>query len=264
MFFYFALIGWNYVTETVIKRPRRRIWPMVVILSVLIGLLGGMIFLMSNTVEESELTAKANQQATNQAVVNQHHTANALCALGLSHVQAQAWQEAVDTLEMCIANDVPDYADDLAVAHYNLGRNYNLAYDYTAAIEAYSRAITLLPDYVEAYYARGLAYHDQGEYDAALADYTYIIETLNPNYAYAYAGRGYTYFMNQELDTALFEYQRAIEIDPTYTTAYCSVGYIGYLQEDWQLAVEYLEVCLAANANSPFADELATARENLN
>ena len=44
----------------------------------------------------------------------------------------------------------------------------------------------------EAYYNRGIAYGDKGEYDKAIEDYSKAIE-LNPEYAEAYNNRGNAY-----------------------------------------------------------------------
>ena len=56
---------------------------------------------------------------------------------------------------------------------------------YSEAIEDFTKAIELKPDYAEAYYLRGLAYHRQGEYEHAIEDFTKAIE-LKPDYAEAY------------------------------------------------------------------------------
>ena len=62
---------------------------------------------------------------------------------------------------------------------------------YTA-IERYSEAIKLYPDFAEAYYARAQDYLWIDDFDKAIKDYTSVIE-IDPDYASAYVGRGCVY-----------------------------------------------------------------------
>ena len=62
------------------------------------------------------------------------------------------------------------------------------------AIKYYTRAIELVPELAEAYYNRGLAYADLGQYKQAIKDYDRAIE-LNPEDAEAYYNRGLGYLM---------------------------------------------------------------------
>ena len=48
--------------------------------------------------------------------------------------------------------------------------------DYDRAIANYDRAIWLQPDYIDAYYNRGLAYSNKGDYDRAIADLEKVLE----------------------------------------------------------------------------------------
>ena len=72
---------------------------------------------------------------------------------------------------------------------------FNKAYDVNSLIlkiEYYTKAIELNPEYTYAYYNRGIAYNDLGQYQKAIDDYTKAIE-LNPEYADAYGNRGLGY-----------------------------------------------------------------------
>lgn len=69
------------------------------------------------------------------------------------------------------------------------------------AIEDYSTAITLKPDYVDAYVLRGIAYQRHGDFENAIADYNTAI-TLNANYAEIYYNRGEAWLHLQEWQKA--------------------------------------------------------------
>ncbi len=73
-----------------------------------------------------------------------------------------------------------------------LGRKYLTEMNYSEAIAAFTEAIKLNPDDIEAYLGRAEAYAAMGEYENALADYDTVLEKAGDDpytQAQAYAGR---------------------------------------------------------------------------
>jgi len=58
-----------------------------------------------------------------------------------------------------------------------------------------------------------LAYRSMKNYDAAIADYTFLI-TTNPNDMEATTKRGYTYSLAQQYENAIADYQAVIKVNP--------------------------------------------------
>ena len=80
--------------------------------------------------------------------------------------------------------------DNIAAEDYfNIAKINNSNVDYQLAIDNYTKAIKIDPDYVKAYYNRGLAYKELENYKNAIADYTRAIK-IDPDFANAYDGRG--------------------------------------------------------------------------
>ena len=95
--------------------------------------------------------------------------------------------------------------------------------DYRGAIAAYSSAIRLKPDLVEAYNNRGTAKALLGQHFAAIADYDTVMR-LKPDYALAYYNRGR---MKDDLGqhfAAIVDYDTAIRLKPDLAEAYISRG----------------------------------------
>jgi tetratricopeptide (TPR) repeat protein len=86
-------------------------------------------------------------------------------------------------------------------------------------VRDYRNIIELDPDFAEAWWMRGNAYWDAGDYDRALADYNKTI-TLDPNYAMAYLGRGNVYLRKGDYDGALDEYNQVVEVLPEFIGTY--------------------------------------------
>jgi tetratricopeptide (TPR) repeat protein len=86
-------------------------------------------------------------------------------------------------------------AQDAAQQHFQQGRRHYSKGHYKAAIEQYSAAIKLDPEFTHAYIARGGVFGALEDYPAAIEDYTAAI-ALNPELAGAYGGRGLARFRN--------------------------------------------------------------------
>ena len=94
---------------------------------------------------------------------------------------------------------------------------FNRAYDEgqkgnrETAIEYYTRAIELNPEYVDAYNNRGNAYDDIKEYEKAISDYNRAIE-LNPEYAMAYENLSELYITTGNYKSALEAITEALSL----------------------------------------------------
>ncbi|BAZ08691.1 serine/threonine protein kinase [Calothrix sp. NIES-4071] len=109
--------------------------------------------------------------------------------------------------------------------------------DYRGAIEDYSQAIKINPNYAIAYYNRGLARYYLGENQIAIQDYSQAIK-LNPRYTNAYFNRGLARYNSGQNQAAIEDYSQAIKFDPNYTDAYYNRGLARYALGDNQAAVE--------------------------
>ena len=91
------------------------------------------------------------------------------------------------------------------------GRPINDTAPACTAIDHFSNAIELYPDFVQAYYARAQVYLWIDDFDKAIKDYTSVIE-INPDYASAYVGRGQAYSNKGCYARASDDFKRAIEL----------------------------------------------------
>jgi len=75
------------------------------------------------------------------------------------------------------------------------------------------QAIRIKPDYVAAYYNRGLALTDKGEYGKAISDFTVVlrVDPKNPIVIYR---RGEAYLKSGEIDAGNADLAQATAIKP--------------------------------------------------
>ncbi len=114
----------------------------------------------------------------------------------------------------------PNYAE----AYEARGMSFLGLRDYTAAIDDFSRAMVLNPKLEHLFVNRGLAYDDSGEYDKAIVDYTYALQ-VDPNDQYATYNRGRAYVDKKEFQNAIADFTHSIQINAKDVDAYLNRSY---------------------------------------
>ena len=116
-----------------------------------------------------------------------------------------------------------DLANEIIRANYNRGISFTKSQNYPLAINSFTEAIKLNPDFVEAYYGRGYVYDESGSYQQAIDDYTKVIE-IQPDNPEAYYNRGNSFSHLNEQQKAVDDYTMAIKHKPDHASAYFNRG----------------------------------------
>jgi tetratricopeptide (TPR) repeat protein len=93
------------------------------------------------------------------------------------------------------------------------GLEYQESEDSQAARDMFDRAISIKPDYAEAWNRRALLFFNDGKYDEAIADLESTI-TYEPRHFGAWIGLGMIFESIERPDAALKAYRKALEIHP--------------------------------------------------
>jgi tetratricopeptide (TPR) repeat protein len=80
------------------------------------------------------------------------------------------------------------------------------------ALEAYSKAIEIIPTDVLSRMGRAAINSDFKQYERSLEDYNYIT-TINPAYAYVYKARGIVYHLNKNFEQAIEEFDKYLTLE---------------------------------------------------
>jgi uncharacterized membrane protein YhaH (DUF805 family) len=138
------------------------------------------------------------------------------------------------------------------------GPNPKVEEESGKAIDDYNRAIELTPDSADAFYRRGDAYDEMGEYGKAIADYSKAIK-LDPNHTLAYYNRGCAYGEIGAYDKAIADYNKAIELNPYDPLAYYNRGLAYGEKGEMPKAVSDLEKCIGLCTDPELAEEAQQA-----
>lgn len=113
--------------------------------------------------------------------------------------------------------------------------------DFASAVQHFTKAITIYPDYAEAYVARGCAIlYSFKQHEFAIADHTTAVR-LQPGLAPAYFHRADTYWDAGFTDEALEDCNRAIRLDPHFASAFWLRGQVLNALAEHELATADLD-----------------------
>jgi tetratricopeptide (TPR) repeat protein len=118
--------------------------------------------------------------------------------------------------------------------HIAAGMQAETEGDHEKAIRRYNCALELDQADAEAYYQRGVAYREMGNYGSAIADFTQAI-ALSDQPAY-YNQRGWTHYLAQNYMAAMFDYDTALTLDPMLAEAYFNRSVLHAIHNDFERA----------------------------
>ncbi len=96
---------------------------------------------------------------------------------------------------------------------YKLANNYYQKSKFDKAIEYYTKAIELNPEFADAYYNRGKSYEYKNNDNLAIKDFIKAIE-LKKEFKNVLTDLGYNYYNKEEYNRALFYFINDIDINP--------------------------------------------------
>ena len=223
-----ALEKANAVRQEREKTSEYRIYPTIQFLTPKIrtlffgGILATLALVSTSSWVDNLLLSGQNQvnQTIESGGLFSNPNAESFLSNGLDKANQGDYEKAIEDYTRAIELQ-PDYF----FAYYNRGLAYFKLRNNQSAIADYTKAIGIKSNNANAYFNRGLAYFKLGNNQSAIADYTKAIK-LNDKYAYAYNNRGLAYFKLGNNQSAIADYTKAIEIDDRYAYAYNNRGIV--------------------------------------
>ncbi|MDR1949339.1 MAG: tetratricopeptide repeat protein [Spirochaetaceae bacterium] len=124
--------------------------------------------------------------------------------------------------------------------------------EFEKAIAAFTRALTMKPDYTEAFYHRGLVHAERDEPIRAIADFTEAIK-LDPLYAAVWFNRGLAYSDGKDYTRAMADYNETIRLNPRHAKAHNNRGNLYVVQKDYNRALADFSQAIRLNPMSTAA-----------
>ena len=144
--------------------------------------------------------------------------ANALLNRGLAHQQIALYQDAIDDYTAALRLDAMG-AGLRATALYNRGLSHQKKNALSAAVEDYTSALFLDPSFAHAYYGRGNALRESGQFLFALSDYEKAARYKHPNIEHVYFAEALAFENLKRPGDAQKSLERAIAANPKFNLA---------------------------------------------
>jgi len=166
-------------------------------------------------------TRGQSQEALDQALKLQKQfprSINLYNMIGSANQSLGKLDEAIEAYREAISIK-PDFTE----AYYNMGIVFQIDGKLSEAIEAYKKAISIKPDYAEACCNMGNAHRDKGELVEAIEAYKKAI-SIKPDSVEMYSNIGSVLQKQGKLPEAIEAYKKAISVKPDYAEAYNNMG----------------------------------------
>jgi len=142
--------------------------------------------------------------------------------------------------------------DRLSIALQNRGTAYIAKGDPDRAIQDYDRAISIDPNYANAFNGRGVAYQAKGDKDRAIEDYGRAIR-LDPGNANALNGRCWLRAASGQLQAALADCNESLRLRPNSSNSLDSRAFVHILLGRWGDAIVDSDAALRADPRNAYA-----------
>lgn len=154
------------------------------------------------------------------------------------------------------------------IAFNNRGNAYFAKGDFDRAIEDYSQAIRLSPQFSAAFNNRGNTYVAKHDYDQAIQDFSeairiktaYVTGVSLPepfDYAKVFSNRGLVYFHLNDYDRAMKDLDEAIRLNPDDAESFYNRGIVYNRKGDYDSAIADFNKALQIKPKSAHALTLA-------
>ena len=181
--------------------------------------------------------------------VRERLNANFFVSKGYRYFDANEWKLAIESFTVAIYLH-PNYAE------YRQYRGWVHSHieEYDKAIADFTEAIRLDPTGAGYYTARATASRHRGYYQSALEDNDKAIE-LWPDYMPFYRDRAYLRFVLDDYDGAIEDYTKAIELDPNNGGLYADRAWV-YLESGYHhLATSDFDKAIELDPNNEWLRE---------
>lgn len=182
--------------------------------------------------------------------------------LGYSYSLAGRWEDQVKACEKAVSS--AKETDSFRCTYYcNLGNGYSKLNRFEEAIAAYKRAITIDPNYAEAYNNLGSVYGELGQHLQEIDAYRQAIK-IEPARFEAHYNLGAAYGGLGRFEEAIASFGQAIKIKPNMSDAYHGLGFAYSSLGRWQEAAEHHKEALRFEPDNPqFRYDLGCAYDHL-
>ncbi|HVU83302.1 MAG TPA: tetratricopeptide repeat protein, partial [Puia sp.] len=169
----------------------------------------------------------------NDAILEDDTYAELYFHRGVAWLSSKTYDTAIEDFTKAIGLR-PDYFR----AWLNKGISWSLKRQPDKAIPDLTRAMEIRPGNFSPYQYLGTIWNEKKDYDTAIGYFDKAIE-LKPDNAELYLHRGTAWHGKKEYENAIGDYSKAIALRPDYSSAYTSLGNSLFRKGEYEKALQY-------------------------
>ncbi len=158
-----------------------------------------------------------------------------------THKRTDDWQNSITLWE-----DINKKYPNVIVAYYNKGTAWQDLGEYEKAIEAYTTTIYIDPMHLSSYSNRGILLAQSGKINEALQDFNKV-EEIDSNFLSIYTNRGNTKAILGKYEEAILDYNKIISKNPNATDAILNRALAKILLNQNESALDDLDKLIQMN-----------------
>ena len=145
---------------------------------------------------------------------------------------------------------------------FNAGNDFVAQRNFTEAINSFTKALSINPQFTKALVNRGFAKSEMADYSGAITDFTMAIELDNS--PVAYYGRGLAYFNQNNSSDALNDFELAIKAGYDEAKVYYYAGVANFECGNYEESINNLTLSITFDNNNAqaFNDRGSAKRMN--
>lgn len=151
---------------------------------------------------------------------------------GLEKLENFEYEAAIQNFTKAIELK-PDYVD----SYMNRAEAKELLSDFEGAIEDYTKVLDYVSNYVPALYKRAILKNEIRDYEGAVIDLNHVIE-LYPTYSYAYFYRGVAYNHLQNYEASIENYKKMLELTPDVAEGHFNLAATYFEMKNYKEAIK--------------------------
>jgi tetratricopeptide (TPR) repeat protein len=159
--------------------------------------------------------------------------------LGAANVGLAQLDDAIEAYAKALSIE-PNYAE----AYNDMGTALQKQCKFERAIDAYTKAISIKPNFADPHYNIGVVLQSQSKLDEAVMAYKNAIH-IKPDFVDARYNMANALMDNNKLNEAIRIYREVISIKPDYAEAYHNVGFIFRKQGKLDEAIDCFKQAIA-------------------
>lgn len=141
-------------------------------------------------------------------------------------------------------------------AWINLADSYLANLEYQNAFDSINKAVLLNNKNSEAFRIKGMIYLAQKRYIEAIEAFNSALENAEPNFSAIYHSRGHALASLGELDKAIIDTKKALVYAPLDADLYCNLTIFYARKNDYNNTVRYLSIARKIDPKHPKANKL--------